>query len=190
MYIFGYGSLINIKSAQKSFKRVLQFSDFIPVVLKGYVKIWNSIEYIKFENDSKVYEGIFLNLKKSDSNNTNGVVLKITPEEFELLKKEKNYSCIKLDVKHIDGLETSEDIYTFITTKEDKLAKKDNKSCVIPNRYIKLLEEGIIYYEDSFKKDFINSYSNYPFNIKDGVYTFADPIQNKLAKDGISDDKI
>ena len=32
MYIFGYGSLVNIKSAQKSFKRELQQEDFIPVV--------------------------------------------------------------------------------------------------------------------------------------------------------------
>lgn len=89
MYIFGFGSLININSAQKSFRRKLQRRDFIPVILKGYEKIWNSIEYIEFEDEEKVYEGIFLNLQKQPSSTTNGVVLKITPEEFEFLKKEK-----------------------------------------------------------------------------------------------------
>lgn len=189
MYIFGYGSLININSAQKSFKRKLQHEDFITVVLSGFKKVWNSIEYIEFENESKVYEGIFLNLQKKPDTSTNGVVLKITEDEFEFLKKrEKNYSCIKLDVDDIEGLDTTEEIYTFATTKEDKIAKEDNTSCVIPKRYIGLLEEGVLPYDKEFKEEFINSYSDYPFDIKDGVYKFSDPIQNKFAKDGIGDE--
>lgn len=189
MYIFGYGSLININSAQKSFKRKLQTKDFLPVVLYGYEKVWNSIEYIEFENEKKVYEGIFLNLQKNPKANTNGIVIKITEEEFQFLKqREKNYSCLTLDVADIFGLETDEKIYTFITTKEDKIANKSNTKCVIPKRYIDLLEEGISFYDDKFKKEFISSYSNYPFKIKDGIYKFSDPIQNKFAKDGIANE--
>ncbi|WP_321471205.1 hypothetical protein [Halarcobacter sp.] len=189
MYIFGFGSLININSAQKSFRRKLQRRDFIPVILKGYEKIWNSIEYIEFEDEEKVYEGIFLNLQKQPSSTTNGVVLKITPEEFEFLKKrEKNYSFIKLDGKDIEGIDTNEEIYTFITKNEDRIAKKSNKFCVIPQKYINLLEEGLSSYNEDFKKEFVNSYSSCPFPIKDGKYRFSDPIQNKFAKDGIGDE--
>ena len=36
MYLFGFGSLINLKSAQKSFTRVLSQNDLIPVEIKGY----------------------------------------------------------------------------------------------------------------------------------------------------------
>ena len=63
MYLFGYGSLINLVSAQKSFKRELKQEDLIPVNIKGYDKVWNSIEFIEFE-DKKQVNGIFLNLKK------------------------------------------------------------------------------------------------------------------------------
>ena len=34
MYLFGYGSLINIISAQKSFKRKLLQTDLLPVKIK------------------------------------------------------------------------------------------------------------------------------------------------------------
>lgn len=186
MYIFGYGSLVNIKSAQKSFKRELKHKDFIPVVVKGMEKIWNSIEFIKFENEEKIYKGIFLNLSENLDTQTNGVLLKISDEEFEFLKlREKNYSCIKIDNKNIIGFDTKEDIFTFSTTKKEKIAIKGQDEYVIPKKYITLLEEGVINYDEKFQNEFKNSYSNFLFDIKDGTYIFADPIQNKYAKDGI-----
>ena len=47
MYIFGYGSLVNINSAQKSFKRELKHEDFIPIVLNGYKElrlVWQDLQ--------------------------------------------------------------------------------------------------------------------------------------------------
>lgn len=189
MYIFGYGSLVNINSAQKSFKRVLKHEDFIPVVINGFEKSWNSIEYIIFEGEENISNGIFLNLKENKNAKTNGVLLKIDSDEFEFLKlREKNYSCIKLPAKAFEGINTDEEIYTFMTTKEDKLAKAGQESCVIPKKYIGLLEEGLSSYDKEFQKEFVASYSNYPFKIKEGTYKFSDPIQNKFAKDGLKDD--
>ena len=188
MYIFGYGSLVNINSAQKSFKRELKHEDFIPIVLNGYKKVWNSIEYIVFENEEKVTNGIFLNLEKSENSSTNGTLLKITQEEFEFLKlREKNYSCIEL--KSISGFDTKEKIYTFMTTNKEKIAHKNCENCFIPKKYINLLEEGLKPYSKDFKEEFINSYSSFPFLIKEGNYIFSDPIQNKFAKDGIKNEK-
>lgn len=187
MYIFGYGSLVNISSAQKSFKRELKHEDFIPVVVNGYKKVWNSIEYIQFENESSSINGIFLNLEKDLNTSTNGVLLKITDDEFEFLKlREKNYSCI--EIKTIKDFETSEKIYTFMTTNEEKIATKESKNCFIPKKYIGLLEDGLNPYDKEFQNEFVESYSNFPFEIKDGTYKFVDPIQNKFAKDGIRDE--
>ena len=188
MYIFGYGSLVNIKSAQKSFKRELKHEDFIPIVLNGYKKVWNAIEYIIFENEEKITNGIFLNLERNEKAHTNGILLKITQEEFEFLKlREKNYSCIEL--KSISNFETEEKIYTFMTTNKEKIAQKDCKNCFIPKKYITLVEEGLKPYSNEFREEFIKSYSSYPFLIKDGKYVFSDPIQNKFARDGIKDEK-
>ncbi len=188
MYIFGYGSLVNIKSAQKSFKRELKHEDFIPIIVNGYKKVWNSIEYIIFENEKKISNGIFLNLEKDEKAHTNGTLLKISQEEFEFLKlREKNYSCI--EIESIRGFQTEEKIYTFMTTNKEKIAQKDCENCFIPKKYISLLEEGLKPYSKDFKEQFIKSYSVYPFLIKDGTYIFSDPIQNKFAKDGIKDEK-
>ena len=186
MYIFGYGSLLSINSAQKTFKRELKQDDFIPVTLQGYEKIWNSIEYIVFENEKEIKKGIFLNLKKDFKSKTNGILLKISPEEFDFLKlREKSYSCISLNPDDIIGFKTKENIYTFITTNKEKIANQGDKNCFIPRKYISLLEEGAKAYEEKFSKEFIESYQNFLFDIKDGVYKFSDPIQNKFAKDGL-----
>lgn len=185
MYIFGYGSLVNIKSAQKSFKRELKEKDFIEVKISNYKKIWNSIEHIVFENEIVETNGIFLNLCERKGVSTNGVLLKITDEEFEFLKlREKNYSYIQID-SSLCSFKTREKIYTFITTKKEKIAEVNLSNCYIPKKYIELLEENLNHYSKSFQEEFKNSYTDFPFEIKDGKYKFADPIQNKFAKDGI-----
>lgn len=63
MYLFGFGSLINLASAQKSFKRVLTQNDLKPVKIKGYERVWNAIESIAFEEE--IVNGVFLNIQKT-----------------------------------------------------------------------------------------------------------------------------
>ena len=85
MYLFGFGSLVNIKSAQNSFKnRELKKEDLIPIKIKGYKRVWNSIESICFEQE--LVNGIFLNIKKDEKSSIFGVMIKITEEEFEMLQ--------------------------------------------------------------------------------------------------------
>ncbi len=190
MYIFGYGSLVNLTSAQKSFKRKLSHKDFIEVTVKGYEKVWNAIEYIHFENEDSFVNGVFLNLGQNETSQTNGVLLEITDEEFEFLKlREKNYSCIEIKNHDIIGFDAPSQVYTFMTTNSEKIAQPDDKNSFIPQNYIGLLEEGIKPYSQSFKEKFVTSYNSYPFAIKLGKYTFSDPIQNKFAKSGIGNEK-
>ena len=106
MYLFGFGSLINLISAQKSFKRVLTQNDLIPVKIKGYERVWNALESIQFKE--KQVNGVFLNIQKKEDSILNGVVIEISKEELEILKlREKNYSCIT--IKSNDVLDKSFD---------------------------------------------------------------------------------
>ena len=85
MYLFGFGSLVNIKSAQNSYKnRELKKEDLIPVKIRGYKRVWNSIESIYFEKE--IVNGIFLNIQKDENSYIFGVMIKISEEEFEVLK--------------------------------------------------------------------------------------------------------
>lgn len=184
MYLFGYGSLINIVSAQKSFKRVLNQEDLIPVCIKGYEKVWNSIEHIKFEEDE--VNGVFLNLKESPNSSTSGVLLKITDEEFEVLKlREKNYACVTIKAVNAN-IAIDSDIVAFMTINEEKIAKEDDSNCFIPAKYIEILTNAFPSYSNDFVAEYKKCLKDYPFSLKEGVYTFSDPIQNKFAKVGVS----
>ena len=186
MYIFGYGSLVNILSAQKSFKRVLKQEDFIPVVIKGYKKVWNSIEYIIFEKEEKVSNGIFLNLQKDESVKTNGVLLKITQEEFEFLKlREKNYSCITIKANDVEGYSLDEDVIAFMTTTKDRIATNTSKNCFIASKYIDILTSSFNVYSNDFVLEYKKTLSTFPFPLKTGMYSFCDPLQHKIAREGI-----
>jgi len=184
MYLFGYGSLINLNSAQKSFKRVLSYDDLIPVNVKGYEKVWNSIEHIEF--DGIDVNGVFLNLKIDENAVTNGVVVKITDEEFELLKlREKNYSCITIKKEQVTNIKLDEDLVAFMTTNEEKIAKAGDETCFIPAKYIDILTNSFEFYEAEFVNEYKKCLVDFPFDLKEGTYKFSDPIQNKFAKQGV-----
>ena len=184
MYLFGFGSLINLISAQKSFKRVLTQNDLIPVKIKGYERVWNALESIQF-GEEKV-NGVFLNIQKKEDSILNGVVIEISKEELEILKlREKNYSCIT--IKSSDVLDESFDdnLIAFMTINDEKLAKIGDTNSFIPAKYIEVVKEGLKNYDDNFIKEFEKTFENYPFTLKDGSYVFTDPIQNKVAREGI-----
>ena len=182
MYLFGFGSLVNIKSAQNSFKnRDLKKEDLIPVKIRGYKRVWNSIESICFEKE--IVNGIFLNIQKDENSYIFGVMIKISEEEFEVLKlREKNYSCVTIKKESVINQKLDDDLIAFMTTKEDKIAKIGQKNCFIPSRYIEIVKEGVKNFSKEFQDNFEDIFSNFPFEIKEGIYTFSDPIQNQAAK--------
>ena len=184
MYLFGFGSLINLASAQKSFKRVLTQNDLKPVKIKGYERVWNAIESIAFEEEK--VNGIFLNIQKNKDSILNGVVIEISNEELEVLKlREKNYSCIV--IKRADVLDETinSDLIAFMTTNKEKIAFIGQKDSFIPKKYVEVVKEALKNYDEDFKKGFEKTFENYPFPLKEGFYTFTDPNQNKVAREGI-----
>jgi hypothetical protein len=184
MYLFGFGSLINLTSAQKSFKRVLTQDDLIPVKIKGYARVWNAIESIQFEDE--LVNGVFLNIQKNQNSILDGVVIELSPEELEILKlREKNYSCITIESKDILNRDFKSDLIAFMTTNEKKLAKIGDLNTFIPAKYIQIIKEALKNYDDDFVKGFETSLENYPFSLKEGSYIFTDPIQNNVAREGI-----
>ncbi len=185
MYLFGFGSLINLSSAQKSFKRVLSQKDLLPVKIKGYERIWNAIESIQFEDEDEAINGVFLNIKKNENSTLYGVMIEISDEELEILKlREKNYSCITIKKEEVLNLDVKDNLIAFMTTKEDKLAKTGDKNSFIPEKYTQIVKDALKNYDEDFNKDFEKIFENYPFVLKNGNYSFTDPIQNKAAREG------
>ncbi|MDN5088074.1 hypothetical protein [Aliarcobacter butzleri] len=183
MYLFGFGSLINLASAQKSFKRVLTQKDLIPVKIKGFKRVWNALENIKFEDNVEV-NGVFLNVEEKENAILYGVMIKITQEELEILKlREKNYSCIIIKKENILSQNVQEDLIAFMTTNKEKIAKTGDNNTFIPKKYIQIVNEALKNYDEEFKDNFKETLNNFPFPLKDGDYSFTDPIQNKAARE-------
>ena len=78
-----------------------------------------------------------------------------------------------------------DDLIAFMTTNDEKLAKIADTNSFIPAKYIEVVKEGLKNYDDNFIKEFEKTFENYPFTLKDGSYVFTDPIQNKVAREGI-----
>ena len=111
-----------------------------------------------------------------------GVIIKITQEELEVLKlREKNYSCITISSNNILNKDFKDDLIAFMTTNEEKIAKQNDKNSFIPLKYIDILNEGLKNYDESFVNNFKICLQNMPFPIKEGTYTFSDPIQHNVA---------
>ena len=184
MYLFGFGSLINLASAQKSFERVLTQNDLIPVKIKGYKRVWNALEYLVFDNEC--VDGVFLNIQKDENSILYGVVIEISQKELEILKlREKNYSCITIKTQDILSQNIKNDLTAFMTTNPKKIASLGSSNCFIPSKYIDVVKNALENYDEDFKENFKEIFQNYPFAIKEGNYTFLDPIQNKAAREGI-----
>lgn len=184
MYLFGFGSLINLASAQKSFERVLTQNDLIPVKMKGYKRVWNALESIVF--DKECVDGVFLNIQKDENSILYGVVIEISQKELEILKlREKNYSCITIKTQDILSQNIKNDLTAFMTTNPKKIASLGSSNCFIPSKYIDVVKNALENYDEDFKENFKEIFQNYPFAIKEGNYTFLDPIQNKAAREGI-----
>ena len=184
MYLFGFGSLINLASAQKSFKRVLSQNDLKPIKIKGYERVWNAIESIAFEG--KNVNGVFLNIQENKNSILDGVVIEISQEELEILKlREKNYSCITIKSTDVINKNFDSDLIAFMTTNEKKIAKIGDLNTYIPNKYIDVVKEALKNYDDDFVKGFEKTFTNYPFILKEGSYIFTDPVQNKAAREGM-----
>jgi len=181
MYLFGFGSLINIHSAQKSFQRVLKKEDLIPIQIRGFERVWNAIESIKFGDES--VNGIFLNIKRNPQSILYGVMIELSDEELEILKlREKNYSCIDISAEDVLNYDLKSDLIAFMTINEEKIAKTNDKNCFIPSKYIDILKEGLENYDELFVNNFNKCLQTTPFPLKEGVYSFTDPLQNSAAK--------
>ena len=88
MWIFGYGSLINVKSVQRSLPKV---DDLIPVRITGYQREFRIASSYRVDHDIGLPISV-LNLVKSADSKVNGVAFFVDDSDYEILcDREKVY---------------------------------------------------------------------------------------------------
>jgi cation transport regulator ChaC len=100
LYVFGYGSLMNPMSLARTLPREHTFH---PAVLPGYKRRMN----LRYK------EHVFLNIVPREDSKVDGLLIPITHDELELLKRrEEGYDCVDITAlleDTVDGI-----AYTFI----------------------------------------------------------------------------
>ena len=176
-YIFGYGSLMNLRSLSKTIKREMLISDILPVKLLDYARVWNLKEKVFSEKLRRNITAIFLNIKPSVNRFVNGVIFKVSDNEFLYLQeRERNYTRLNVTRKIItyDGLKIENlEIFVFISTEKKYIQKSQTSNCYVMEKYIQMVAEGCSEIGTYFLNDYKNTSSNNPFDRLEGNYTFV-----------------
>lgn len=176
--IFGYGSIINLKSAEKTLGRKIKKTEVIIGRLKHYVRIWDTVADVLIEGDATPSHAAFYNIKKQNKSKVNGIIIKLQNKEIDYLdKREKQYK--RIDVT--DNITTKMDcdkIFTYVG--QEKFSAKNYLNVIILEEYQKIVNNGKKYWGETFTKEFDDNMQNNNFKIISGKYSFLDSEQNNL----------
>jgi len=158
-YIFGYGSLINMKYSKelnKNDNRII-----IPVTINKLQRHW-----IYCKNDK-----IYLGIKHNDNSKTNGLIIEVSDDELKHFdKRERYYNRIKLNINQIeynyplnnlsnsllDGkLTESDNVFTYYPDKLKCMYYIFNKSNKQANNYLIICLSGCLKVSHKFFIDFL-----------------------------------
>jgi len=171
MYLFGYGSLINPNSIQRTLGREITVDNLIEALIHDYVRKWQLVDWVIIEenNKEKPIPAIFLDIVRQPGAMTNGILIPILEDEINKMdKRERNYD--RVNVSNLIDPSISEYIFTYIGKKEHTIPPKE--SCVLIE-YEKIIEEGFNFWNKAFKQQYYESTIPHKFPLKKGKYTFA-----------------
>lgn len=141
MFIFGYGSLVDIDHLKKYLhKDTFNEGELYICKLKGFKRVWNvamdnckdlpGYKYYTEENQGVEnrpnYFVSFLNIEKDSNHEIFGVLFQVNDTLLELLKKrERNY--ILENIKDSLDIEIKEEAYTFVASDEGRKRFENGK---------------------------------------------------------------
>ncbi|KAA0992971.1 gamma-glutamylcyclotransferase family protein [Dyadobacter aurulentus] len=175
-FVFGYGSLINLKSLSRTMQTEMSVHDIIPVRLNGFSRVWNLREPIFSAGLQKRIEGIFLNIRPESDKWVNGVIFEVSPSQLEYLnEREKNYSRLNVSaqIEPYFGHQWKEnETFVYIADNPEFLLDEPTEDSYVMNRYIEIVETGCAGIGDFFLEDYRKTTSANPFKLLSGDYSF------------------
>lgn len=173
--IFGYGSLINRKSAERALKRKITLEQMIPAEIRGYKRAWRAGEQIWFDTINQQKTGVFLDLEKHEGSSVNGVLIEVSSKELDnIVIREKNYDCI--DVTTNIEPKICQSVFTFISRPEYRVLS-DTPNAYIPQEYIHLVENGCASFGEKFLEKYHETTRKSSLPVIKGTYRFINPDQ-------------
>ena len=179
IYVFGYGSLMNLQSIQKTVSRRVAREELQPAVLNDFVRKWDLLEWIKFvdEPSAGIVPAVFLDVVRQLGRQTNGILLSLTEDELTKMDgREKNYD--RVNVSSLIAPRVGGDVFTYIGK---EIHTRPTPEICVPADYEALVLAGVHEWGVDFEAHFHQSTLPHNFPRRSGHYVFADPRQSDLA---------
>ncbi|MEM6504683.1 MAG: gamma-glutamylcyclotransferase family protein [Planctomycetota bacterium] len=159
--IFGYGSLINPASANKTLGRGMVPDPFPTAVLLGYSRCWDYVSRLRREGAAGggPARAIALNVTTDDTppdHACNGVLIHVTDDEIERLDlREEGYDRVDVTAQVTLDVTSSEMVghvvWTYVARPERRVLPA---GAFIAERYRQIVEEGLSLYGCAFADAF------------------------------------
>ena len=156
IYVFGYGSLINMKENKAELNLNIKHK-VVPVAVSGLKRSFN------VSSQGGKYKLLGIKETKNSAIKCNGILIQIrnTEELAKIMEREKNYKPKWLDHKRISfpynkqlALKPSDQIIYFYPKAKYTLTKKAAEDLSIRPNYLSICLEGATNLGEDFLKDF------------------------------------
>lgn len=180
IYLFGYGSLINLESASRTLKREIGQADVIPCTLFGFLRSWSLWDDVFSDKLGEQVRAIFLNIVQQPGAFLNGIIFPISESELEyFLSREKNYDCTDISSQLFypgnNRPPESSRILTFVGMR--KYFIQEGEPGYVFSRYINIVQSGVDSFGEAYSKEFKDSTALHSFPVIEGTYHFVDSAQ-------------
>jgi len=182
--VFGYGSLMNMMSAEKTLCRVMYQGDFQSAVLHHYARSWTAPSCIRLQQECGRFipcDGLFLDLSPSHGQRCNGVVVEVSEQELAVLDvREHGYARCVVELELACG--SLCEGFTYMMPVEAK-----QREGVIPARYKRMIDEALKSFPASFADTFWETTQESDAPVVEGEYVFENCAQNNASGRVVSD---
>lgn len=178
-FVFGYGSLMNRVSAEKTLCRPLSREDMHFATLHNYLRSWTAPGCIRLyeEGSGKIRpcDALFLDLSHSPGYSCNGVVVEVSEQELAVLDiRERGYERCVVELDFDSG--TSLEGFTYVMPERTK-----QHEGVIAARYKQMIDEALQTFPPTFAAQFWQTTQPSAAMVVEGEYTFENCAQNLAA---------
>ena len=182
VYVFGYGSLMNVGSAGRLLGRNLAPGELNGAWLNGYVRTWSLRERVFSASLGREITAVFLDLTPDPAARCNGVLLTLDEAEMERMRRrEKNYDMVDVSSRTsaAGGEALDGPVVTFVARPEFRTRGGEDDAWVM-RRYLEMIDEACGALGEEFHRAYAASTRTHAYPVLDGRYTFVDPAQAKL----------
>jgi len=176
MYVFGYGSLVNVESASRTLRRSLTVEELIPAYLLGYKRSWGVIDRVRSHKLEREISGVFLSIQPDQYARTLGAIIKVNDDEMSrLLLRERSYDCHEIGAlitPFEESLPNLDKILTFVARENRRAIPGDPDSFVLA-KYQSIVDNGCIALGADFTRSFRDTTQSPAFPILEGDYDFV-----------------